>query len=231
MPPSHRAGREISIHAPREGGDCCMPAMPALDDHFNPRPPRGGRRNAPTHRHRIDSYFNPRPPRGGRRWTGAVCQGRGGISIHAPREGGDGNAVQAAAASTEFQSTPPARGATCRGAGAVRRTSHFNPRPPRGGRRVSASILKPLLFNFNPRPPRGGRRRRIFQFRRNPYFNPRPPRGGRPIRTVCSCRVIRFQSTPPARGATYSRDMTLQGIVISIHAPREGGDTSNSRSC
>ena len=37
--------------------------------------------------------------------------------------------------------------------------------------------------------------------------------------------VTIFQSTPPARGATWSNIQTLQlGYEISIHAPREGGD-------
>ena len=35
------------------------------------------------------------------------------ISIHAPREGGDGAALHGHHAAHIFQSTPPARGATC----------------------------------------------------------------------------------------------------------------------
>ena len=34
----------ISIHAPREGGDCRDGFAPILNLDFNPRPPRGGRR-------------------------------------------------------------------------------------------------------------------------------------------------------------------------------------------
>ena len=37
--------------------------------------------------------------------------------------------------------------------------------------------------------------------------------------------VWAFQSTPPARGATLLMKLALYGIIISIHAPREGGDT------
>ena len=36
--------------------------------------------------------------------------------------------------------------------------------------------------------------------------------------------AIVFQSTPPARGATYVDSMFYQMYRISIHAPREGGD-------
>ena len=80
------------------------------------------------------SNFNPRPPRGGRLQDQQEQAGAAGISIHAPREGGDGalgttmtirmisihapreggDSSRSAAAPfiQEFQSTPPARGAT-----------------------------------------------------------------------------------------------------------------------
>ena len=34
------------------------------------------------------------------------------------------------------------------------------------------------------------------------HFNPRPPRGGRPVDKAAALVEARFQSTPPARGAT-----------------------------
>ena len=37
--------------------------------------------------------------------------------------------------------------------------------------------------------------------------------------------ILRFQSTPPARGATYRWQLMGNRFLISIHAPREGGDT------
>ena len=42
-------------------------------------------------------------------------------------------------------------------------------------------------------------------------------------------KKLRFQSTPPARGATdyVPRDMTVK-VHISIHAPREGGDVKKA---
>ena len=36
--------------------------------------------------------------------------------------------------------------------------------------------------------------------------------------------LVLFQSTPPARGATYYRNSNDAKRKISIHAPREGGD-------
>ena len=56
----------ISIHAPREGGDYVFAPGPASFSDFNPRPPRGGRR----------LFFHD-------------LTGHEMISIHAPREGGD----------------------------------------------------------------------------------------------------------------------------------------------
>ena len=82
-----------------------------------------------------------------------------------------------------FQSTPPARGATC-----WQRTTTLTPRSP-------------LRFQSTP-PARGATRG--------------PSNMWRPLTL--------FQSTPPARGATSLMKFPLFGIIISIHAPREGGD-------
>ena len=56
------------------------------------------------------------------------------ISIHAPREGGDDLWIYDGTGYSQFQSTPPARGATAGGAHHQLRRRYFNPRPPRGGR-------------------------------------------------------------------------------------------------
>ena len=100
-----------------------------------------------------------------------------------------------------FQSTPPARGAT-----------------------TSCDPRFPSRNDFNPRPPRGGRRRQFFLILAAVHFNPRPPRGGRRYPARANIRRILFQSTPPARGATLSFSACSGLSLISIHAPREGGD-------
>ena len=87
-----------------------MSARRRRSGHFNPRPPRGGRRQFCLSRC-ARFYFNPRPPRGGRHLRLHVQQIHKTISIHAPREGGD--------PSTTFKEVL---------------LWHFNPRPPRGGR-------------------------------------------------------------------------------------------------
>ena len=146
----------ISIHALREEGDSsgrrcsrfshrflstpsarratwhCRPAL-RRQEHFYPRPPRGGRLFSASSSS-VSSYFYPRPPRGGRR--GWRCQPLGcpQISIHALREEGD---LLSSLLSAPFWD--------------------FYPRPPRGGRREASFRGCPWRIYFYPRPPRGGR--------------------------------------------------------------------------
>ena len=81
-------------------------------------------------------------------------------------------------------------------------SSIFQSTPPARGATAGAGKQESHALHFNPRPPRGGRRD---DDRRAP---------SKPI----------FQSTPPARGATKSKAKTIGTLIISIHAPREGGD-------
>ena len=127
-------------------------------------------------RHSAD--FNPRPPRGGRQGRHGGLVGGQGISIHAPREGGDAFSTPTVMPGGIFQSTPPARGAT----------------------RIQ---LHGLL-------------RRVFQST--------PPARGATAGLISSALRSTFQSTPPARGATLQAVVGGQVDVISIPAPREGGD-------
>ena len=41
---------------------------------------------------------------------------------------------------------------------------------------------------------------------------------------IVSALAIKFQSTPPARGATPLKGDFIHLIKVSIHAPRTGGD-------
>ena len=61
-------------------------------------------------------------------------------------------------------------------------------------------------------------------------FYPRPPRGGRRGRQVCSRGKFLFLSTPSARRATPRSAASEVQRYISIHALREEGDASASRS-
>ena len=148
------------------------------------------------------------------------------ISIHAPRAGGD---------------EPHRRG--------KEHQRDFNPRPPCGGRRYQQ---RQILYheNFNPRPPCGGRRLyRLGIAAQTHGFQSTPPVRGATYRSLFRHIPVAFQSTPPVRGATSCISGTLSRVsdfnprppcggrrlqgyddalssMISIHAPRAGGDLS-----
>ena len=283
---------QISIHAPREGGDRTTNRTQDSQQSFQSTPPARGATAYPdatvtgqnqfqstppargatvTLRHfgtmaRFQSTppargatfhsttkpigannFNPRPPRGGRLNRLAPITPGTSISIHAPREGGDGNGVfgyciirisihapreggdlrfQADGPGLIiFQSTPPARGATASHLLCNSCCSYFNPRPPRGGRRSVCAPRYGCAY-FNPRPPRGGRPHES-QHRRNTHyhFNPRPPRGGRRAERVYKEPDGYFNPRPPRGGRQPVGVERGEVVNISIHAPREGGDT------
>ena len=82
--------KDVSIHAPREGGDMHGNPFTRPSLCFNPRPPRGRRlTHGGTGRGLLS--FNPRPPRGRRLAARANPPMPENVSIHAPREGGDHN--------------------------------------------------------------------------------------------------------------------------------------------
>ena len=152
-------------------------------------------------------YFNPRPPRGGRRHYRRAEGNSKSISIHAPREGGDARCW-----------TPSASDRT-----------YFNPRPPRGGR-LDPCADQDLAARISIHAPReGGDEHRAAEARVLMDFNPRPPRGGRLFGGVLSFDGTNFNPRPP-RGGRLRRDRHgRHGIMISIHAPREGGDGRSPR--
>ena len=124
-----------------------------------------------------------------------------------------------------FQSTPPARGATCAKFNVGAGRFNFNPRPPRGGRPPALTIWGiSTVFQSTP-PARGATSAPLARPAGRDYFNPRPPRGGRLIAFCLSRTGAVFQSTPPARGATRRPQIFQNRQGISIHAPREGGDS------
>ena len=51
-----------------------------------------------------------------------------------------------------------------------------------------------------------------------------PARGATFLDSAIFIRQFKFQSTPPARGATIHKMELYSILSISIHAPREGGD-------
>ena len=109
--------------------------------------------------------------------------------------------MQAGTAYEGFQSTPPARGAT-------RRSGKLN-----GYRIISIHA------------PREGGDLTVFVHGTAGGISIHAPReGGDDINDVAIIVTLRFQSTPPARGATGRKLGDSPASRISIHAPREGGD-------
>ena len=169
----------ISIHAPREGCDPTAGRGRYLRDNFNPRTPRGVRPMSSLSRSRASLHFNPRTPRGVR----PVPSPTGWASL-------------------KFQSTHPARGATCKLGGGRKMTPNISIHAPREGcDRLLWMLLLPTQISIHaPREGCDGQRVCIWGYPKD--FNPRTPRGVRP------------SATRPA----------IIPFSISIHAPREGCD-------
>ena len=131
------------------------------------------------------------------------------ISIHAPREGGDFPQLRELIDKTLFQSTPPARGATSY----LRSTAvrlHISIHAPREGGDFQNFHHSTSCVQFQSTPPARGATQWSWRHTIGHFdFNPRPPRGGR----------------LPLRRADRVREH------ISIHAPREGGDSGTHLFC
>ena len=169
------------------------------------------------------------------------------ISIHAPREGGDGQA-QASQGDRRISIHAPREGGDCTGTGYTPWCLAISIHAPREGGDVNFGIEKKVYYYFNPRPPRGGRPMRRSSLSSCTLISIHAPReGGDKAWIDHSFLILRFQSTPPARGATrftnstisekqyfnprpprggrlYNYSKRVASIKISIHAPREGGD-------
>ena len=182
-------------------------ALPPAVRHFNPRPPRGGRRRQiPPPRQSTD--FNPRPPRGGRRQIKKEGSRTAAISIHAPREGGDRSPAHpdgqkrdfnprpprggrrrhicSAMSYSRFQSTPPARGATRHPLAATRGNFLFQSTPPARGATTTRPVSDIARRISIHAPREGGDLLHQIFILGICHFNPRPPRGGRQQR----CTVL-----------------------------------------
>ena len=126
-----------------------------------------------------------------------------GISIHAPRVGGDLYSFFISLCIADFNPRPPCGGRLRFGA-VYGRVKAFQSTPPVWGATLSTSVSLPRAKEFQSTPPVWGATRRSTPWGwRCPNFNPRPPCGGRLLGSV---------------GRPERED-------ISIHAPRVGGDS------
>ena len=153
---------DISIHAPREGGDVAVAVFCFPCIHFNPRPPRGGRLERGV-AGRVSGVFQSTPPARGATLLLCSLFPVSRISIHAPREGGDPHHCPKCKKTCKFQSTPPARGATVTVGIAVLVHDDFNPRPPRGGRLCTGCSCL-MCYRFQSTPPARGATAKMHSF-------------------------------------------------------------------
>jgi len=147
-----------------------------------------------------------------------------GVSIHAPRVGGDFRADIVPYYRFWFQSTPPVWGATAFLLLLSAFDMGFNPRPPCGGRHADSSKRVAQAGVSIHAPRVGGDANNPKNCIRVWGFNPRPPCGGRLLLCKKGDVLFPFQSTPPVWGATFSHPNVLSMLIVSIHAPRVGGD-------
>ena len=174
--------------------------------------------------------FQSTPPReGGDGSPDHMGQRTAGISIHAPREGGDPWHHQGEYSEGRFQSTPPARGATVN-IEWHNITNIISIHAPREGGDVVPIINILLPYLFQSTPPRGGRRAGGIIWSGAGHFNPHPREGGdaEPADPVGGEKI---SIHAPARGATGGHPGQNAGGRISIHAPARGATTCSRPPC
>ena len=200
-------GAIVSIHAPRVGRDASNTTIFRYTIGFNPRAPRGARRDLmfilSIHLWR----FNPRAPRGARL-----------------------NMRQEMLTQAAFQSTRPAWGAT-RVVAYVPLPPEVSIHAPRVGRDPAKS--SPSTFTVvSIHAPRVGRDNNgVYEHLGADGFNPRAPRGARLVVDQTLFKLQKFQSTRPAWGATKAFYLRQQSERVSIHAPRVGRDAASGAYC
>ena len=168
--------------------------------HFNPRPPRGGR----LRRQELISKnetFQSTPPARGATSKFTEDENANKISIHAPREGGDGIPVQCPLPFSGFQSTPPARGATLE-RDYIKSRQKISIHAPREGGDNILTTQKCTHSKFQSTPPARGATRSARQ----------------------EVQELRISIHAPREGGDPAICVDPRQISISIHAPREGGD-------
>ncbi len=146
--------------------------------------------------------FQSTPPRGGRRRASSLVAVTWIVSIHAPARG-----------ATRDELVAPQR-----------HRCSFNPRP-RAGRDARRAVAIDHGHDVSIHAPaRGATTRCVRCCAADDGFNPRPRAGGDCSRPYRTCMPIAFQSTPPRGGRRIWRGLHFS--IVSIHAPRAGGDAS-----
>ena len=154
---------------------------------------------------------------------GLVAQVRP-ISIHAPRTGSDVPAAVILADIRLFQSTLPARGATCPACTRRWTPDHFNPRSPHGERPPPDESWERTQPFQSTLPARGATRRRGTRTRRICISIHAPRTGSDEEKSEVADIRHHFNPRSPHGERPKGRKRPRKGKEISIHAPRTGSD-------
>ena len=223
--------KRISIHAPCTGSDMRR-EIARLSDEISIHAPCTGSDVCEVSRSSLERYFNPRSLHGERRQIQADKARARYISIHAPCTGSDGRFKLIKHGRDIFQSTLPARGATCFRVCWHQNSKNFNPRSLHGERLVAQQNQWKREY-ISIHAPCTGSDPSIGccpHFLYNTFQSTLPARGATVVIAGVLAQVV-FQSTLPARGAT---DMARRGCLgqdISIHAPCTGSDLPVRKYC
>ena len=248
--------RDVSIHAPRVGGDAVISTMARDTAGFNPRPPRGGRPRARS-RSVTSTMFQSTPPAWGATASAQTCAHSAAVSIHAPAWGATSCSVSPDAARRSVSIHAPAWGATLRPCDAARRVgdrvSIHAPRvggdsahrrrsaidapvsihAPRVGGDAAHDGLQTRIGEFQSTPPAWGATLSHGSVGHRSEFQSTPPAWGataRPRRaTLRAC--LTFQSTPPAWGATPTAGLQCRHAQYGFNPrpPRGGRPNAGDR--
>ena len=212
----------ISIHVPREGHDArCGRASYTKRPFQSTCPARGTtqRRRSKPH---TNNNFNPRAPRGARRERAASDFNVYQFQSTCPARGTTAADFWANYDIYKFQSTCPARGTTEAQIEAAR-PYFISIHVPREGHDVPIFAQYRYVCDFNPRAPRGARPICANNGNVNKlYFNPRAPRGARLMMATRSYGGLIFQSTCPARGTTIVPLWLTAGAAFQSTCPARG---------
>ena len=177
------------------------PQLACLRNHFNPRSPHGERRRLDLHVPSLPSFQSTLPARGATKVTGTFDQHHY-ISIHAPRTGSDSARMNWLTVHG-ISIHAPRTGSDQNRYVLPGHDGYFNPRSPHGERRrKNISSLNRKIISIHA--PRTGSDSVLWgKDAAKKHFNPRSPHGERHMQTEFFAWLEKFQSTLPARGATF----------------------------
>mgnify|MGYP000926818272 FL=1 len=187
--------------------------------------PRTGSDTIPADKPAERPDFNPRSPHGERLLDQDICDALEAISIHAPRTGSDVRRRSDGKGCTRISIHAPRTGSDTWTNWSSASFVHFNPRSPHGERQGRPCVNAMYLL-ISIHAPRTGSD--IVLLLSSPkmisFQSTLPARGATAARARFAAASAAFQSTLPARGATLHMSFDNFESSISIHAPRTGSD-------